>query len=74
MKSFRVSDFALCPKLKTRKSRKVFFYFKLWHKLQLKIQKQRKKELSQKFKDYLRCKTIFCHNLTLNLQCTIFFI
>ena len=36
--------------------------------------KNEKKELSQKFKDYLYCKTIFCHNLALNLQCTNFFI
>ena len=59
MKSFRVSDFALCPKLKTRKSWKVFFYFKLWHKLQLKIQKRKKKNFHKNLKITSAAKLFF---------------
>ena len=41
-RGFRVFDFVLHPKTKTRKSRKVFFYSKFLEQLQFKIQKRQK--------------------------------
>ena len=71
-----VSEFSILPYVQNRKLGNLGkFSFTLNSGISCNLRfKNEKKELAQKFKDDLRCKTIFCHNLALNLQCTNFFI
>ena len=71
------SEFSILPYTQNRKLRnigKFSFTSNFGISCNLRLKNEKKKELSQKFQEYLHCKTIFCHNLALKPQCTNFFI
>ena len=77
MKISEVSEFSILPFVQNRKFwnlGKFSFASNFGISCNSRFKKRKKQELSQKFKDYLRCKTNFCHNLALHLKCTYFFI
>ena len=69
MKISKVFEFSTLPYDQNRKLRNLGKFsltsnFGISCNLRIKIEKNK---LSLKFKDYIHCKSIFCHNLTFNL-------